>query len=63
MKLSRFSKHPKLEPSKNDGAWFYENAGSIDVYIYPKGGGTAATCRIQRALLADWIKRTEKAKR
>ncbi len=50
-------------PRKNAGscdvrsAHWYENAKSIDVYII-LADGYVATCRIRRALLADYIKRT-----
>ena len=40
-------------------AWFYENAKSIDVYISRARGENAVVCRISRAKLLDWIKRTE----
>ena len=62
MKLKRSAVHPLPQPSKNDSAWFYENAGSIDIYIVPIGGGAAVSCRIQRALLADWLSRTERTR-
>ena len=40
-------------------AWFYENAKSIDVYIRDPERGQTFMTRIPRAMLADWIKRTE----
>ncbi len=61
MKLKRSPIHLTRQSSVNSKAWFYENAGSIDVYIVPKEGGPSVRCRIQRALLADWIERTRSA--
>jgi hypothetical protein len=39
-------------------AWWFENGGSIEIYI-ECGGAVPASARINRAALADWIKRTE----
>jgi hypothetical protein len=44
-------------------AWFYENGASIDVYIQTFGlvnGEKTVACRIRRAHLEDWLKRTKK---
>jgi hypothetical protein len=41
-------------------AWYYENAGSIEVYVQTDLG--IVRCKIHRAKLADWIKRTEMKK-
>ena len=39
-------------------AWWYENAKSVDVFVRLADGGVGG-CRIPRAQLADWLKRTE----
>lgn len=38
-------------------AWWYENKGSIQVYVH-RGNKTFA-CRINRRVLKDWLERTE----
>jgi len=40
-------------------AWWYENAGSIDVIISTGFQPGPYSCRIRRSQLADWIKRSE----
>lgn len=48
-----------------DMAWFYENKGSIDVYIRVQGGATASattSCRIPRKLLEDYLRRSKAVK-
>lgn len=47
-----------LDDGNKSEAWFYENKGSVDVYVRHRG--VTISCRIRRALLADWIKRTER---
>ncbi len=41
-----------------DEAWFYENARSIDVYIY-KAGTNTYRCRIPLKHLEDYVKRAK----
>lgn len=61
MKLSRQPHKAKAHGSKDTKreAWWYENAKSIDVYVYdPTVQGGSRSCRIRRAELEDWLKRT-----
>jgi hypothetical protein len=62
MKVNR---HPiKARPMiRAEDAWFYENEASIEVYIQTFGladGEKTVACRIRRADLEDWLKRTKK---
>jgi len=41
-------------------AWWYENAGSIEVVISTGTANGVYTCRIRRSHIVDWIKRSEK---
>jgi hypothetical protein len=56
---TKLNSRPAKTARKHDAAWWYENARSIDVYIYVGGSGEdAKSCRISRADLLDWIRRT-----
>lgn len=62
MKISRcpIKARPMIRAEE---AWFYENGASIDVYIQTFGlvnGEKTVACRIRRAHLEDWLKRTKK---
>ncbi len=58
----------KATPTKaralNDGyeAWFYENARSIEVYIYKPNVGTVRA-RITLSQIQAWLKRAEQQSR
>lgn len=38
--------------------WWYENRGSIEIYLRDDSAKTTLYGKIPRALLVDWIKRT-----
>lgn len=59
-KLKDTSLHPRaVRPIYGaSDAWCYENQRSLDVYI--TDGTKTLACRIHRAVLEDWIRRTEK---
>lgn len=42
-------------------AWWYENTRSVSVFVQGDDNRVYA-CKIQRAKLADWVKRTEPKK-
>lgn len=58
MKTDLRPKKAKALPGAKD-AWYYENKGSIDVFIQRDAGGVVAA-RINRCQLLQWIKRTER---
>jgi len=63
--MSKLSHKPhKVITHKGHGdeAWFYENEKSIDVYCYSRTPVNGMSCRIRRAVLEDWLKRTRKTK-
>jgi|GEM_PF-7095847 len=47
-----------LRNGPGSDAWWYENAKSIDVYIYKPGHGTMR-CRIKRSQLEVYMTRTK----
>lgn len=59
MKLKRTAQKatPRLDTAE---AWWYEGRNSIQVYV--QDGDRILSCRIRRAALSDWIKRTEKTR-
>lgn len=67
--MTTISRRPKkvirVNSSKgvvNVQGWWYENAGSIEVYLRDNDGKHTLTGRIRRADLADWLTRTRTEK-
>lgn len=58
MKLKRTPQKAKPNHCDTAEAWWYEGRHGIDVLV--QDGDRILSCRIRRAALADWIKRTEK---
>jgi hypothetical protein len=56
--MSERKGRPSLSPQRiNDGAWYYENPRSIDVYVQPAQGVNAVKVRIPASKLRRSLKR------
>jgi hypothetical protein len=49
--------HKAKALGRSDEAWWYENAGDIEVYIaMPAGFGNPVCCRISRRAIEGWLR-------